>query len=88
MDFQAMQDEVELDGAWSFVEKYYRNYFTCNDIARADELEKIVNDEVEFDGDIIEAINEYNKLHLDLYIRAIEDYIELVNDNSITPNNL
>lgn len=36
---------VELPSVWEFVEKYYPNYYSCDEIAHADDLSKIINNE-------------------------------------------
>lgn len=40
-------ENTELNGAWDFVEKYYPNYSTCDEIAYNDDLQKIVDEEYE-----------------------------------------
>lgn len=44
------QETKQLPSVWEFVEKYYPNYHSCDEIAHADDLSKIINNECQ-DGD-------------------------------------
>jgi hypothetical protein len=73
--------------AWDFVEKFYPDYYSSNDIARADDLQKLLDGEVngnaekilneEYGGDIDnpQIKIDYTELHHDIYIVAIEEFI-------------
>jgi hypothetical protein len=79
--------------AWDFVEKYYPNYYSSDTIARADDLSKIINDEVdkgsdaedlfinEFDENKEVAKQEYNRIHVEIYEDAIENFLNQTGGN-------
>lgn len=46
-------DPRQGDGVWEFVEKYYPEYYSCNEIMRNDDLCKIVNGELNGDAEIM-----------------------------------
>jgi len=90
MDFQAMQNEVELESIWNFIEKYYPNYFQSDEIAFINDIDKILN-EAEEEGSEADKIlvNKYKGnrnsrvLQLDkletmnyLYEKSIENFIK------------
>ncbi len=76
-------------GSWDFIERYYKNYFHCNDILRSSDLEKILTGEEEpnsvarevlmneFNGDRNDpALQlEYETLHHSIYAKASKDFI-------------
>lgn len=47
------QDQQQDDGVWEFVEKYYPDYYSCNELMRNDDLSKIVNGELNGDAEIM-----------------------------------
>ena len=83
-----------MESAWDFVEKYYPGYSGCNKIAQCDDLEKLVNNEFEdgdcasdllqneYDGDVKNPQIEidYDVIHKEVYIEAIEGYIETLKE--------
>ena len=80
--------EAPIAGVWEFVEKYHPKYYSDNEIAIADELQKIVDGEVEEGScaedyfintcdENMEVVKEkYNKVHRSIYEKAIEGYLE------------
>ena len=82
------------ESAWDFVVKYYPNYYSSNDIARADDLQKLLDGEVngcaekilneEYDGDIDnpQIQIDYTALHHDIYIVAIEEYLTKIKEET------
>ena len=65
---------------WSFVEKYYPNYYSCNKILLSDILRKKVdNEEIhEEDEKMISKWNvekELERLEVEIYIKAIVAFI-------------
>lgn len=58
-----------MKGSWDFVEEYYPNYSGCSEIARNNDLEVIVNNEVEDDSC---AAQQYNELALYLGCSSFE----------------
>lgn len=80
----------ELEHTWDFVENYYPNYYQCDNIAYANDLEVLLEGYYEdgsgaetvlidcFDGDIenpkIQA--EYDRIHKEIYLAAIQGFLE------------
>ena len=89
-------DTQKLTSTWDFVEKYYPNYDSADEIAWNDDLEKLHHDEY-VEGDcahrtlIMEYGGEFNDTsralikrdldasYRDIYERAIENYLETLN---------
>ena len=82
----------EMQTIWGFVEKYYPNYDSSDDIAEAEDLYKIINNEPmqkgtdaynlfieEYQGNLELAKERYNELHVRIYEQAI-----LAFQNSLT----
>jgi len=79
------QDPEREDGIWEFVEKYYPNYYSCDEIMRKDSLCKIANGELSGDAQIIFteefgenlelAIAAYGQSNRHVYQRAIAGYL-------------
>lgn len=51
----------KLETAWDFVQKYYPNYYHCDEIAHNDDLTKIIDDEINGEAEVI-----YNEIAEDL----------------------
>lgn len=87
------EDKYELETAWDFVVKYYPNYDSSDEIAYADDLSKLINNEQqdgdcahdilmsEFGGDIKnpEIQKEYDRVHREIYEEAINNFIQSQN---------
>ncbi len=79
-----------LTGVWEFVEKYYPDYYRCNEIMRNDDLCKIVNGELngaavglfarEFDNDPNQAAIAFDQSSKYVYERAIMGYLHQQQD--------
>ena len=91
------------DGVWSFVERFYPNYYHCDSIAESDDLQKIVDNEADepdgggdayvllrdrYKGDKEAAKKDLDALNADLYERAIEGLIEQVKAVKVTNENV
>lgn len=71
---------------WDFVEKYYPDYYSADEIAYADDLQKIKDGELEgnaarlwedkFKGDLDAVEAEYNRVHVEIYKESIKSYLE------------
>lgn len=79
----------EIKTPWEFVEKYFPQYSSSNQIALANDLNLIISgEEIEEDSHAHELLqntyngyrehaqDNYNAVMLDIYQRAIEGYIE------------
>ena len=80
----------ENKNAWSFVEKHYPNYHQCGEIASADDLQKLLDGEYVEGDDAHKLLQEryvndinnpnikkdYNELHMMIYEKAIESFLE------------
>ena len=72
--------------AWDFVELHYPNYSSSDQIAYADDLQKIVDGELngdalkifnkEFGGNALLAKEMYNKVYREIYEVAIISFLE------------
>lgn len=67
---------------WSFIEKYYPNYYSCDDILMSDILyRKIHNEEMcEEDEEMIkdwDVKSELLKLDRMIFLKALEKYFEI-----------
>jgi len=77
--------------AWDFVEKYYPNYSSSNEIAHSDDLQKLLDDEYE-DGDHAsnllvkeyggkiwdpQIIDDYRQSLMSIYEKSIENYLKI-----------
>ena len=83
---------AEIDSVWEFVEQYYPGYTNSGQIAIADELQKIVDKEDEegsmardyfqhdCNSDMTEVMRQYEYVHCEIYRKAIEGYIEVLNE--------
>lgn len=67
---------------WNFIEKYYPNYSTCNNILLSDILSRKLNGQ-EIDEESENYINQWNMkeelliLDTELFRKALENYLEL-----------
>ena len=80
--------EAPIAGVWDFVEKHHPNYYSDNEIALADDLQKIIDGEAETGSSAeeyfvntcdenMEVVKErYNEVHRSIYEKAIEGYLE------------
>lgn len=78
-------DPRNADGVWDFVEKYYPNYHSCDEIMRNDYICKIVNQELngdaaemfrtEFGNDHDQAVAAFDQSSKYVYERAIMGYL-------------
>lgn len=73
---------------WDFVEKYYPDYYRSDEIALADNLQKLLDEEV--NGDAEELLKkeynnnlknphiqlDYDSLHKEIYEKAIQGFID------------
>ena len=79
--------EEKIESVWDFVVKYYPGYYQSDKIALADDLQKIMYDEVEegsnaeqyyineCDENMEIAIEHYNRVHREIYEDAIVGWI-------------
>ena len=82
---------MSMTTAWDFVEKYYPNYYGCEDIAKCNDLAKLLDEDFE-DGDCAAQLLEsdynndlkcghiqvdYDKLHKEVYEKAIENFLKI-----------
>lgn len=76
-----------MESAWDFVEQWYPNYHSSNEIMRADDLQKILDEEdeeesgahklrIELDSNLIDHIDEWKIVHCDIYEKAIMNFIK------------
>jgi len=82
-----------MKSVWEFVEAYYPNYTSSGQIALADELQKIIDNEDEegslareyldneCDGNRIVALEHYEAIHRNIYEDAIQGYIDQLNEH-------
>jgi len=91
---QPEQEQV-LENTWDFVEKYYPNYSSSDEICEANDLNLILErknsimDEEgtelhsrymeEFDGQICAVMNRHDKLMKEIYEEAIQNFINIQN---------
>ncbi len=75
--------------AWDFVEKYYPNYYSSDEIARNDDLSKLVNGEQNSGDDASKILEDeygddennpqiqidFNESLVRIYERAIENFL-------------
>ncbi|WP_461791463.1 hypothetical protein [Pedobacter sp.] len=83
-------DPRNADGVWDFVEKYYPNYHSCDEIMRNDDLCKIVNQELsgdaagmfksEFKSDHDQAVAAFDQSSKYVYERSIIGYLRSQTD--------
>ena len=83
-------EKEDMQHAWGFVQKYYPDYDHADQIAWADDMQKLVDNEFEeddaacntlhreYDGDINnpQILHDYNEMHIDIYERSIKAFIE------------
>lgn len=84
-------EKIENPNVWDFVQKYYPRYAHADEIAHAGDLQKLLDGEIEgcaeellrneYDGDENNAHieHDYNAVHVEIYERSIENYIEVHN---------
>lgn len=84
--------ENKMESVWEFVAEYYPNYYSSDDIALADDLHKIIHDEIDpgsaaermwredYECSMMEVIKDYNALHKEIYEASIEGYISKLNE--------
>lgn len=80
--------DSDLENSWGFIERYYPNYSSSDQILRADMLYKILQQEYEEGDDTDKYFEEYynyrlsevgtayDELMLSIYEKAINGYIE------------
>jgi len=85
-----------METSWDFVEKYYPNYTSSDEISLADDLSKLTHGEIngdaetmlneEYGGDInnpkIQA--DYDRIHVEIYETAIENFIKIESEKLTT----
>lgn len=74
VDIREKGSDVKDFNVWSFVERYYPNYSSCDEIAKHSDLEKVVNDQWDFHDDA-------HKLHLEIKSDIESDTRALSFDN-------
>jgi hypothetical protein len=84
---------MKIETPWDFVEKYYPNYYSSDDITYNDDLHKLVDREFEigdgaydlliqkYGGDINnpQILIDIQKSDVEIYEKAIEGYIKILN---------
>lgn len=77
-----------ITDVWGFVERYYPNYYNAQEIADADDLQKIIDDEMEegsaaytswieeYEEDMSCVKQDYEAIHRSVYEKAIQGYLD------------
>lgn len=70
------------DGYWNKIEKWYKNYSSCEDVALSDRLQRLVDGQWDNVTDMQDLITEHpnpkdtlTELNTALYIQALEDRV-------------
>jgi len=84
-------NKIDGEHPWRFVEKYYPRYAHADEIAHAGDLQKLLDGEIdgcaeellhdEYEGNVEHPRIEqdYNAVHVEIYERSIENYIDVHN---------
>jgi hypothetical protein len=76
---------------WDFVESHYPDYYSSDEITLADDLQKIMDNEIEpnsaaedyfieyCDEDINIAKEHYYKVHFNIFYKTIENFLKTIN---------
>lgn len=85
-------EKIKNPCPWRFVEKYYPGYAHVDQIAHAGDLQKLLDGEIdgcaeellrdEYGGDENndQIEHDYNAVHVDVYERAMEGYLDVHNE--------
>lgn len=68
----------EIKDVWGFVERYYPNYSSCDEILMNNDLSKIVEEDENADESIQQKMHESNAY---VFEKAIKGYLEEINNN-------
>lgn len=76
------ENEEDNFSFWSFIERYYPNYYSCNDILMSDILfKKIHNEEICEEDEVMikdwDVKSELLKLDKMIFFKALEKYFEI-----------
>lgn len=76
------ENEEDSFSFWSFIERYYPNYYSCNDILMSDILfKKIHNEEICEEDEVMikdwDVKSELLKLDKMIFFKALEKYFEI-----------
>jgi hypothetical protein len=76
---------MKIESTWDFVEKYYPNYGTCDEIAYNDDLVKILEEEVEgyaetLNKELEDSIQEMAKERFDFFLNEEDLRLEVIKE--------